>query len=215
MGSHKKIAIVIPAKNEEKTIANVLRKISQKFQVFVIDDNSNDGTSLISKDFSAIVIKNKENIGYEKSLDVGLKEAYKTGYKFAVTMDADDQHDFEDVIKFSESLGRYDLVLGRRPYFPRFSERVFHKLSKWKFNIYDPLCGLKGYNLNEAKKVNFFSKRDTMGFSLARKMRQKGLKTLELNISIKKRVDKSRLGNLISSELKILKALLNSLFHSN
>ena len=104
-----------------------------------------------------------------------------------------------------------DLVLGIRPYFPRFSERIFHKLSKWKFNIYDPLCGLKGYNLSEANKVNFFSKSDTMGFSLARKMRQKGLKTLELNISINKRLDKSRLGNFITSELKILKALLNSL----
>ena len=215
MGSHKEIAIVIPARNEEKTIADVLRKISEEFQTFVVDDNSDDATSLISKEFSTIVIKNRENIGYEKSLDIGLKEAYKIGYKFAITMDADGQHDFKDVIKFSKGLRENDLVLGMRPYFPRFSERIFHKLSKWKFNIYDPLCGLKGYNLSEANKVNFFSKSDTMGFSLARKMRQKGLKTLELNISINKRLDKSRLGNFITSELKILKALLNSLIHSD
>ena len=39
----------------------------EEFQTFVVDDNSDDATSLISKEFSTIVIKNRENIGYEKS----------------------------------------------------------------------------------------------------------------------------------------------------
>ena len=68
---------------------------------------------------------------------------------------------------------------------------------------------LKGYNLEKASQVKFFSKSDTMGFSLAYKMNFLSDKVLELDVNIKERTDSPRLGNFITSELKILKALIS------
>ena len=48
----KKIAVLIPAKNEQKNIKKVILSFRKIGQVFVVDDNSIDNTPLISKKFA-------------------------------------------------------------------------------------------------------------------------------------------------------------------
>ena len=209
MGSHREIAIIIPAKNEQHNISKVLTEVPNDFQVFLIDDNSSDNTRSEASKHPVIVLKNENSLGYEKTLEVGLREAFNKNFKFAITMDADGQHDIKDVINFASFSKKYDLILGRRRSYPRISENLFHTFSKIICGIQDPLCGLKGYNLEKASQVKFFSKSDTMGFSLAYKMNFLSDKVLELDVNIKERTDSPRLGNFITSELKILKALIS------
>ena len=93
-------------------------------------------------------LRNKKNIGYQKSIERGLKFAIKNNYDGVITFDADGQLNTLYLKTFFKHLKKgYDLVIGVRNYVPRFSEKIFNIYTYRKFNISDILCGLKGYNL--------------------------------------------------------------------
>lgn len=86
------VTVIIPAYNEEKTIAKTIESIAASdyphFQIFVIDDGSKDDTLRIAKRFESDKIKvfHKEKNGKASALNFGIKKA-KTPLIF--TMDAD------------------------------------------------------------------------------------------------------------------------------
>ena len=60
-----KVAIGLPAFNEEKNIASIILKLKKKYElVIVCDDGSNDLTASISEEMGAIVVKHKKNLAY-------------------------------------------------------------------------------------------------------------------------------------------------------
>ena len=117
--------ILIPAYNEEKSIGQVIRKLKGNFplaQITVINDGSTDHTSSIAKDAGARVINLPVNMGYGVSLHTGMLWAMRKQAGIVVTMDADGQHEPDDVIKLVEPVAnqQVDLVLGSR-YLPESS----------------------------------------------------------------------------------------------
>ena len=89
----KKTVAIIPAFNEEKTISAVINNLkSYVDRVIVVDDFSTDKTYKIAIKSNAITLRNKKNLGPDKSIEVGLKKAKKLKYEFILTFDADDQH---------------------------------------------------------------------------------------------------------------------------
>ena len=108
--------------NEKENIENLITKIanlSDKISIFVIDDNSPDGTGKILEKIS----KNKKNFDFfirEKKL--GLNTAHTMAYKYAldnnfsklITLDADSSHDINEIPKILELLNSYDFVIGSR-----------------------------------------------------------------------------------------------------
>ena len=96
---YPKVAIAIPAFNEERGVARTLESILNldydlgKLQVFVVDDGSKDRTSKEARRFSRqhpeldiTILRNRSNKGKAYSLNRALK---KTDATFFVTMDAD------------------------------------------------------------------------------------------------------------------------------
>ena len=60
-----KVAIGIPAYNEEKNIASVISKLSKfGYSIIVCDDGSDDQTNQIAEKMGALVITHKKNLGY-------------------------------------------------------------------------------------------------------------------------------------------------------
>lgn len=83
------VAIIIPAYNEEKRIADVLsvlKKVDDIDEVIVVNDGSEDNTSRIARNFGARVIDLKENIGKGGAIYKGAKE---TNADIIVFIDAD------------------------------------------------------------------------------------------------------------------------------
>ena len=68
-----KLAIIIPAFNEEKTISNIVKKSKKYGKVLVINDASNDRTMLLAKKNGAKVFNNDKNLGYCYSINLGIK----------------------------------------------------------------------------------------------------------------------------------------------
>lgn len=118
-----KIAIVIPAYNESKTIESVVRNIqrafkksSYSFEVIVVDDDSRDDTALKAQSQGSYLIQHILNTGSGGATATGLSYAQQNGFDMAATLDADGQHDPADVIKGIEVMLRRhsDLLIGSR-----------------------------------------------------------------------------------------------------
>jgi glycosyltransferase involved in cell wall biosynthesis len=93
----KKLAIIIPAYNEEANIGRVLDDIPRQIegvnhtQVFVIDDGSKDATASVARQHGATVISHKSNQGVGRSFKTGLEAALESGADVMVNIDGDGQ----------------------------------------------------------------------------------------------------------------------------
>jgi len=207
----QKTIAVIPALNEEKTIGSVLTGL-KKFvdEIVVVDDGSTDNTSEIAKKNSAIIVKNDKNLGYDKAIDNGFKEAAKKNASIIVTFDADGQHIPGDLKKILAPIKNNEasVVVGIRPYNQRLAEKKFARFSKRKIGVRDPLCGIKAYSIYAYKKIGYFDKINSIGTELMFNCHKNGFKIKEVKIGMNKRKDNPRFGNILKGNIKIFLAYL-------
>lgn len=207
---NKTIAIV-PAFNEEKTIRKVIFNLRRYVNnVIIIDDASKDSTYEISKKLKAIVLKNKKNLGPDKSIEKGIKKAGALNYKFIITFDADDQHPYNQIPKFLYLIKnkKADIVVGERKNFPRFSEYLFSLYSNYKINVADPINGFKAFRYDIIKKIGYFDKYNSLTSEILFNSYKKKYKIISVPIRVKKRFDSPRIGGSIKSNLKIMRSLI-------
>lgn len=118
-----RVCIVIPAYNEGSVIGDVVQDIKTQLKakkysadVVVVNDGSKDDTAEQARKGGAKVIDHILNSGAGAATATGLSYANQKGYDIAATMDADGQHNSEDVlrgIKEIQSQGA-DLLIGSR-----------------------------------------------------------------------------------------------------
>src|SRR5215475_12103527 len=111
------IVAVIPAYNASLTISAVVRKArTQLSRVFVVDDGSTDDTGEQARQAGAQVLTHPRNLGKGAALRTAFSELASAGVDAVVTLDADGQHDPDDIPKLVESFraGGADLIIGSR-----------------------------------------------------------------------------------------------------
>ena len=112
-----RFAFVIPAYNHAATVAQVAgRARDMGFPVFVVDDGSTDDTSRRLAEVQGIeVLRHEKNEGKGAAILTGFMAAsHKADY--AITIDADGQHDPEDAIHLMDAipLKKRPIVVGAR-----------------------------------------------------------------------------------------------------
>ena len=141
--------IVIPAYNEEKTISAVIQSIIGLCSfVVVVDDCSRDRTRLIASKFNEVLlVSNKQNLGYSRSLEIGINKAMQAGANYIVTIDADGEHPVEFVSELFDKIesDNLDMVVAVRDKLPRISESIVASISSFFWGIRDITCGMKAY----------------------------------------------------------------------
>lgn len=207
-----KLAIVVPAFNEEKTISMVINQISKYGTPIIVDDGSSDNTAFISKKAGAFVISHKKNFGYDEALNSGFDKAFSLDFDAVITIDADGQHDSSLIPEFYNKiiLGN-DVVLGVRDKKQRFSEYLFALFTKLRFNIKDPLCGMKAYRRSVYESLGHFDSYNSSGTELMIYAAKNNFKIDEIPFVTNNRIDNSRFGGRISGDIKILRALLKAI----
>jgi dolichol-phosphate mannosyltransferase len=106
--------VIIPAYNEEETIAEVVSRAKKYADVCVIDDNSRDATPQILRRFDDIqVIRHERNTHIPGGLLDGMRYAVKNGYRYGIAMDAGLSHNPDEIPRFIQC-AHADLVIGAR-----------------------------------------------------------------------------------------------------
>lgn len=202
------LAIIIPAFNEERTIAQVVRDVSAYGIPVVVNDASEDRTAELAEAAGAVIVSHNNNQGYDEALNSGFKKADELGCKYAITFDADGQHESSVINKYKEHLLKYDLVLGYRPKKARISEVIIGIYFLMRFGIRDILCGMKGYNLQLYRRNGRFDHVNSIGSELAFTSVKSKCSFVQLPVPIHRRADIPRFGNIMRSNIRIINALV-------
>jgi glycosyltransferase involved in cell wall biosynthesis len=107
---------LIPAYQEAPRIGRVVAAAQRHLPVVVIDDGSTDDTAAVAEAAGATVLRQSPNAGKGAALRVGFRHALGTDAEAAVTLDADGQHDPDDIPRLLEAFAarRAELIIGRR-----------------------------------------------------------------------------------------------------
>lgn len=118
-----KVLIIIPAYNEEKSIAQVYQNIcdyneknSTNYDVIVINDGSVDNTKEICERKNIPVINLVHNLGIGGAVQTGYKYARDNNYMYAVQFDGDGQHEVSCIKDILQPIydNEADFVIGSR-----------------------------------------------------------------------------------------------------
>lgn len=112
-----KTLIIIPAYNEEGSIAGVIQDIHRhapEADIIVVNDGSTDRTAKLAAAAGAKVLTLPYNVGIGGGMQTGYLYAQRMGYDIAVQMDADGQHPAEELPKLIAKAREADLVIGSR-----------------------------------------------------------------------------------------------------
>jgi glycosyltransferase involved in cell wall biosynthesis len=196
------VTILLPAFNEEGIIGSTIRKIKElhpDFEILVVDDGSTDNTLKEAMDAGANVWPHPYNIGNGAAIKTGLRVAKG---EWIIMMDADSQHNPEDISRLLEHKDHYDMVIGART---KKSETSLHRdvanyfYNKFatyvtKFKIDDLTSGFRLVKKSTAGQYinllpNTFSYPTTLTMSYLRS----GRSVKYISIEVKKRVGSSKI----------------------
>src|SRR5258708_15497108 len=113
----EKVAIIIPALNEEAALRKLLAELPRNFAqwVIVVDNGSTDATASVARSAGAIVASEPVR-GYGRACLKGFKTACSLGAEIVIFMDGDGSDDPVDLPMMLEPIsnGRADFVIGSR-----------------------------------------------------------------------------------------------------
>jgi glycosyltransferase involved in cell wall biosynthesis len=111
-----KVAIVIPAYQAARTVADVVAGARTVAPVYLVDDGSTDGTGDVGRGKGATLLTHATNRGKGAALATGIAAALAAGAEMIVTLDADGQHPPAEIPRLLAPIlaGQADLVLGAR-----------------------------------------------------------------------------------------------------
>ncbi|MCZ6727842.1 MAG: glycosyltransferase family 2 protein [Acidobacteria bacterium] len=217
--------MLLPALNEERQIAAVLRGLAQwanGFEPVVIDDGSVDDTGKVARQAGATVLRHPFNLGYGAALQTGYKYALGRGMDLVVQLDADGQHDPADVARLIEPIveGAADVVIGSR-FVERSSYRMgltrslgrklFGGLGKLVgLDVTDPTSGFQALNrvALELYARDFFPA-DYPDIDVLLMAHRRGLRVVEVPVQMREAPRKSRLHGGLRSFYYVYKIALS------
>jgi glycosyltransferase involved in cell wall biosynthesis len=218
------IIACIPAYNEEKTIAKVVLKAKKYVdKVIVCDDGSTDMTVEIAEAIGAKVIRHERNKGYGAALASLFKAAREENASAMIILDADLQHNPDDMPKLLSSIikGEADIVIGSRflngkgelPKYRSLGIKVITKLTKhvsYK-NITDAQSGFRAYSRKAIYSITPSEQGMGASTEILLKAKEHGLRIKEIPIEIKYDIEKPSTQNPILQGLDVVLSTVKQL----
>jgi len=192
-----RLFIIVPAYNESKTIQEVLGRIKQHYsaeQIIVIDDGSSDNTYDLVKACGVRVYRHILNRGLGGALGTGLAVAKELQADIAVTLDADGQHDPEEVKRLIAPIekGEAQCVIGSRllnhtsgmPFIRRAYNMVGNIITWVIFGVWttDSQSGFRAFSKYAIDMIDVRTNRMEVSSEFFKEIRAKGLSFKEVPI---------------------------------
>jgi glycosyltransferase involved in cell wall biosynthesis len=144
------VLVVIPAKDEAATIAQVVTDVRAAGwrHVLVVDDQSSDETGALAHGAGAQVARAVLPLGAWGGMQLGIRQALAQGFHAVITMDADGQHEVRELPALLTRAGLADVVIGAHPQrvspLRKLAWRWFKAISGFEFQ--DLTSGFRYYN---------------------------------------------------------------------
>lgn len=194
-----KLAIIIPAYNEEKTLKRVLLSLPKKIDGFrkvvsvVVNDGSEDKTSFIAQNNADYTLTHVINMGVGSATITGIEGAKILGVDAAITIDADGQHSPKDILKLLKPISdqKADIVIGTRS-FSKKDMPTIKIIGNWLMNLLtfivfqkwvsDSQSGMKAFSKNALNRMRL----DSIGYEICSEIigeaKSRKLKVVEVPI---------------------------------
>lgn len=151
---------VIPAHDEAGAVEDVVRRAARHVgRVVVVDDGSRDDTGARAAAGGATVLRLDPNRGKGAALAHGLEAAVAMGADRVVTLDADGEHDPDEIPLLLAALEASDVALGYRAVYRSGARRALNALALFWFRVLDPsirdtICGFRGFRAGALAAVH-------------------------------------------------------------
>lgn len=161
----RKTVAVIPVYNHPATIAAMVAGVRQHgLSCILVDDGSEPGCAAVLKALAAeqseavTLVVLAVNQGKGGAMMAGLKEAARLGYGHALQIDADGQHDVQDIPKFLALADAhpdaviagcplYDESVPKGRLYARYATHIWVWINTLSLDIRDSMCGFRVYPL--------------------------------------------------------------------
>lgn len=223
-----KLLIIIPAFNEASVIHQVLTDVKQNLpdaDILVIDDGSSDNTYQLSQKISKVkVIRHVLNRGLGASIGTGLLYAKNHHYQIAVTIDADGQHDPQDILKVIQPIknGTANIVVGSRlksnhnnmPLDRKILNYLANLLTFILFGVHttDSQSGFRAFDQTTIENINLKTERMEVSSEIFAEIKRLHLAYAEIPIKVIYSTYSRRKGQSNMNALAIIYRLMLRLF---
>ncbi|NVO18769.1 MAG: DUF2062 domain-containing protein [Bacteroidetes bacterium] len=191
------VCVILPTYNNCKTLAGVIRGVLQLTDdLIVVDDGSTDDTVRILSEFPSVhVVRIPLNKGKGNALKTGFAYAMQKGFRYAVSMDTDGQHQPSEIIRFAEKLNELGdaLIIGERnmeqssvPVKSNFG-RKFSNFWFWVetgISHNDTQSGFRLYPLAPMEKMKFYTPRFEFEIEIIVRLAWKGIKVSQVPVTV-------------------------------
>lgn len=211
----------IPAYNEERAIADVVKRtMNHVDKVIVCDDGSNDETSKKAKEAGAIVIQHEKNLGKGAALKSLFNYAKEINSDIVVTLDGDGQCLPEEINKLIRPIvdDGSDVVIGYRfdstkdmPSYRKAGNKILDKITNIASDLpfRDTQSGFRAYSKKAIELIKFKNNGFGADSEILINASQKGLKISEEKINVVYNTGgKTSTKNPISHSTGVLTSLL-------
>lgn len=213
-----KISCVVPAYNEEKNIAKVIKGLKPMVdEIIVVDDASTDNTTSVVKQTNALVLKHIINRGQGAALRTGTALALERGADIIIHFDADDQFQASDIPAMIKPIldGQADAVLGSRflgieSNLPALKKNLIMPLARlinrlfFNIKLSDPQSGFRALSRKSALSLKI----ENDGMAHCTEIIYKLFKNKNRVIEVPIKVIYHEYGQKLSGGLKIIKDLI-------
>lgn len=213
----------MPAVNEEKNIAKIIIT-AKKFVdlVLVIDDGSTDSTPEIAEELGALVVQHQENKGYGCALNSIFNIARELGTDSLVILDADGQHDANDIpILLRRLKDGADIVIGSRflgkknniPGYRKIGMKMLDTATNFtsNLNISDSQSGFRAYGRKAIWMIHIFSENMSAGSEILSQIKDNDLRIEEVPIYVRYDLEVTSTQNPISHGFDVMNRVLDIL----
>lgn len=117
MGEQGRVLVIVPAWNEARNVGVTVAEIraaSEGYDVVVVDDGSTDDTARAARAAGATVLALPFRLGVGGAMKTGYTYAQRRGYRTAIQVDADGQHNPADIPAVLAGLEHADISIGAR-----------------------------------------------------------------------------------------------------
>ena len=219
----RKILVCIPAFNESKAIADVIRKAKKHAsKVLVCDDGSDDDTSRVAEEAGATVIRHNRNKGYGAVIKTLFEAARDINPDVMVTLDSDGQHDPDLIPYVIKPIleDEFDLVIGSRflnhndteqvPAFRRLGIKALTSMVRKisYHDITDAQSGFRAYSRRALSKIELFEVGMSVSTEILIKAKERNLTMTEIPLNVNYNIADTSTHNPLSHGMNVLHSIL-------